>query len=82
MNYFQNYALGVDYILEQGIVIWKITWKYSTRTYTEEVDLKDIDQSVLEVQTVEVPLDVRDPKAFLDKERRDKDGENVRPTPL
>lgn len=48
MDYFQNYMLGIDYLLEQGIVVWKITWKYSTRTYTEEVDLRDIDPKVLQ----------------------------------
>lgn len=47
MSFFINYMLGLDYMLEQGIVIWKITWKYSTRTYTEEVDLKDLDQNIL-----------------------------------
>lgn len=48
MNYFNNYMLGIDYLLEQGIVVWKITYKYSTRTYTEEVDLSDIDPKILQ----------------------------------
>jgi hypothetical protein len=48
MNFFENYMLGIDYLLEQGIVIWKITWKYSTRNYTVEIDLKEVDPSVLE----------------------------------
>lgn len=48
MNFFNNYMLGLDYILEQGIVIWKITWKYSTRTYTEEVNLSELDPKILQ----------------------------------
>lgn len=48
MNYFENYMLGIDYLLEQGIVVWKITWKYSTRNYTLEIDLKESDPKVLE----------------------------------
>lgn len=48
MNYFENYMLGIDYLLEQGIVIWKITWKYATRNYTREIDLRESDPKVLE----------------------------------
>lgn len=47
MNFFENYMLGIDYLLEQGIVIWKTTWKYSTRIYEETVDLKEIDPQIL-----------------------------------
>lgn len=47
MDFFQSYMLGLDYLLEQGVVIFKITWKYSTRTYTEEIDLAELDQQVL-----------------------------------
>lgn len=47
MRFFENYMLGIDYLLEQGIVIWKITWKYSTRKYQESLDLKEIDPKIL-----------------------------------
>lgn len=46
-SFFENYCLGVDYMLEQGAVIFKNTWKYSTRTYTVLIDLKDLPEQVL-----------------------------------
>ena len=46
-TFFENYCLGVDYLLEQGAVIFKNTWKYSTRTYSVLIDLKDLPDQVL-----------------------------------
>lgn len=46
-NFFENYTLGVDMMLAQGAVVFKITWKYETRTYTEFLNLEDLDEKVL-----------------------------------
>lgn len=67
MNYFQNYMLGLDYLLEQGVVIWKITWKYATRTYTEEVDLADIDPKILQALYDPIVTDDMLQKIFIEE---------------
>lgn len=46
-SFYENYLLGIDYLLEQGMVVFKTSWRYSTRTYTVEIDLKDLDEQVL-----------------------------------
>lgn len=54
MDFNINYLLSLDYILEQGIVIWKTTWKYTTADYTEEFDLSEFDPKV--VQAIYDPI--------------------------
>lgn len=67
MKFFENYMLGIDYLLEQGIVVWKITWKYSTRTYEENVDLKEIDPNVLEALYSAVVTDEMLTQVFIEE---------------
>lgn len=67
MSFFENYMLGIDYVLEQGIVIWKITWKYSTRTYEENVDLKDIDPKILQALYSAVVTDQMLTQVFIEE---------------
>lgn len=47
VRFFEPYNYGVDIALEQGVVIWKVIWKFTTNTYTEFVDLKDFDEQTL-----------------------------------
>lgn len=47
VNYFKEYVLGIDYLLSQGAMIFKNTWKFSTRTYYKEIDLSELPQQVL-----------------------------------
>ncbi len=47
IDYFKPYVLGVDHMLEQGAVVFKVTWKYSTRTYQKIFDIKDFPQEVI-----------------------------------
>lgn len=67
MNFFENYMLGIDYLLEQGIVIWKTTWKYSTRTYEETVDLKEIDPHILQALYSAVVTDSMLTQVFIEE---------------
>ncbi len=48
VKYFNPYVLGIDHMLEQGAVIFKVTWKYSTRTYQKMIDLSELPEQVLE----------------------------------
>lgn len=48
IDYLPPYVTGVDYLLTQGMTIFKNTWKYATRTYYEKIDLKELPQNVLE----------------------------------
>ena len=45
---FDQYCIGCDKELEQGSVVYKITWNYSTRTYQEEFDVEDLDRQTIE----------------------------------
>lgn len=47
VKFFEQYALGIDRMLEQGSVVFKVIWKFSTRTYTESFDLDELDEEVL-----------------------------------
>lgn len=47
VKFFIPYNYGVDIALEQGIVIWKTIWKFTTSTYTEFIDLSDFDETTL-----------------------------------
>lgn len=48
VNYFKPYVLGIDHMLEQGAVVFKVSWKYSTRNYTKIVDIGEFPQQVLD----------------------------------
>lgn len=48
VEYFKPYVLGIDHMLEQGAVVFKVTWKYSTRNYTKVIDIGDFPQQVLD----------------------------------
>ena len=47
MDFFKPYVIGVDKMLEKGFVIFKVFWKFETRTYTEFFDLNDLDPDVV-----------------------------------
>jgi len=47
VKFFEPYNYAVDICLEQGAVIWKTIWKFSTVTYTEYIDLEDFNEEVL-----------------------------------
>lgn len=48
VNYFEQYVLGVDYMLLQGAVIFKTNWKFATRKFYKKLDLAELDQQILE----------------------------------
>lgn len=48
VDYFKPYVLGIDHMLEQGATVFKISWKYQTRNYTEVVDIGEFPQQVLD----------------------------------
>lgn len=47
VDYFKPYVLGIDHMLEQGAVVFKVSWKYSTRNYTKVIDIGDFPDQVL-----------------------------------
>lgn len=67
MNFFEDYMLGIDYILEQGIVIWKVTWKYSTRTFELDIDLHDIHPNILQALYSPVVTDDMLTQVFIEE---------------
>jgi len=48
VKFQREYLLGVDYALQRGFTLFKITWKFQTRKYTKYLDLSELDQEVLE----------------------------------
>lgn len=48
VKFFEPYCLGIDKVLEQGAVVFKVVWKFSTNAYTEYLELDDMDQTVLQ----------------------------------
>lgn len=49
VKFAKPYAVAVDKGLEQGSVVFKIVWNYTTRNYQEELDLADLDDKSLAV---------------------------------
>jgi len=45
---FEQYCIGTDKELEQGSVVYKTSWDYTTRKYEEQIDLDDMDRKELE----------------------------------
>ena len=44
VKFFNDYCIGTDKELEQGIVVYKTTWEYTTRNYTEFLDIEDLNK--------------------------------------
>jgi hypothetical protein len=49
VRFVEPYCIGVDKALEQGSVVFKTVWNYTTRSYQEELDLDDLDEKALNV---------------------------------
>lgn len=47
VRYFEPYSYGVDLCLEQGIVIFKVVWKFTQRSYEEYINLKELPQEIV-----------------------------------
>ena len=47
VKFFDDYCVGVDKGLEQGAVVFKINWNYTTRNYQEELDLEDLNDETI-----------------------------------
>lgn len=48
VKFFKEYALGVDYMLHAGFKVYRVGWKFETRTYCKYLDLADLDQNIVE----------------------------------
>lgn len=57
MNFFEPYVIGIDKMLQTGFVVFKIIWKFSSRKYTEFIDLEEFDPNVLNVLYDEITTD-------------------------
>lgn len=42
VKFFNDYVIGTDKMLGQGVVVFKIVWEYTTRTYTDFFDIEDL----------------------------------------
>lgn len=48
VNFFREYSYGIDQVLgAPGMTVFRIIWKFSTRSYLEVLDLSDLDEQVL-----------------------------------
>lgn len=48
MNFMKPYLMGVDMMLQKGFTIFKIIWKFKSRTYTEILDLTELPDNVID----------------------------------
>lgn len=49
VNFFPQYCIGIDKMLEKGFIVFKIFWRFETRTYTKFLDLEEMDDQALGV---------------------------------
>ena len=47
MNFFEPYCIGVDKMLQNGHITFKIIWKFSSCKYTKFLDLADLPEEVV-----------------------------------
>lgn len=47
VKFFDQYNYGVDKLLQDGAVIFKVIWKFETNTYTKSLDLEDFNEETL-----------------------------------
>lgn len=47
MNFFEPYCIGVDKMLQQGFVVFKIIWDFKSRKYTEVLNLAELPDQVI-----------------------------------
>ena len=48
MDFFRPYVLGIDKLLQTGFVVFKIVWKFSTRSYTDFLNVADLPKEVVD----------------------------------
>jgi hypothetical protein len=48
VKFFEPYCYGIDKLLEQGAVVFKTVWKFSTNSYVELLELEDMDEQTLQ----------------------------------
>jgi len=47
-RFFVPYCIGIDKMLQSGSVVFKMIWNFSTRKYTEFIEIDELGQKVLE----------------------------------
>lgn len=47
MNFFEPYVIGIDKMLQSGFVVFKVIWKFTSRKYTEFLDITDLPDEVI-----------------------------------
>lgn len=47
MNFFEPYVIGIDKMLQTGFVVFKIVWRFTSRKYTEFLNLADLPDQVV-----------------------------------
>ncbi len=48
VKFFDQYCYGIDKMLEQGAVVYKTIWRYETASYTETLELAELEQPMIE----------------------------------
>ena len=48
VKFQKPYCLSIDYLLNNGFMLWKTGWKFELNYYSKKLNLADLDQDVLE----------------------------------
>ncbi len=58
MNFFEPYVIGIDKMLQTGFVVFKIIWNFSSRKYTEFLNLNDLPREIVDALYDPIVTDV------------------------
>lgn len=58
MRFFEPYVVGVDKMLQQGFVVFKMIWNFKSRKYTETLNIADLPENVIEALYDPIVTDV------------------------
>lgn len=48
VRFFKDYCLGIDYMLQRGFTLFKVSWKFTTRKYIKVIDLDEVEPEVVD----------------------------------
>lgn len=58
MDFFAPYVIGVDKMLQQGFVVFKIIWDFKSRKYTEMLNIAELPDQVIDALYDPITTDV------------------------
>lgn len=67
MDFFSPYVIGVDKMLQQGFIVFKVIWNFKSRKYTEILNIEELPKEVIDALYDPITTDVMLKKVVQDE---------------